>query len=39
MQALDEIRLYLSGTGGGSLELLQNDGYVTNIQIRNLQPV
>ncbi|WVZ78738.1 hypothetical protein U9M48_026398 [Paspalum notatum var. saurae] len=30
---LDEIRPYLSGTGGGSLELLQIDGYVVKIRI------
>jgi Fe-S cluster biogenesis protein NfuA len=33
MQVLDEIRPYLSGTGGGSLELLQIDGYVVKIRI------
>ncbi|KAK1612168.1 hypothetical protein QYE76_035841 [Lolium multiflorum] len=30
---LDEIRPYLSGTGGGSLELVQIDGFVVKIQI------
>jgi len=32
-QVLDEIRPYLSGTGGGGLELLQMDGYVVKIRI------
>uniref|UniRef100_A0A804PX40 NIF system FeS cluster assembly NifU C-terminal domain-containing protein n=1 Tax=Zea mays TaxID=4577 RepID=A0A804PX40_MAIZE len=32
-KVLDEIRPYLSGTGGGSLELLQIDGYVVKIRI------
>ena len=33
MQVLDEIRPYLSGTGGGSLELLHIDGYAVKIRI------
>ena len=33
MQVLDEIRPYLSGTGGGSLELLKIDGYIVKIRI------
>ncbi|GJN39252.1 hypothetical protein PR202_gb28359 [Eleusine coracana subsp. coracana] len=32
-KVLDEIRPYLSGTGGGSLELLQIDEYVVKIRI------
>ncbi|XP_039804294.1 nifU-like protein 3, chloroplastic isoform X2 [Panicum virgatum] len=32
-KVLDEIRPYLSGTGGGGLELLQIDGYVVKIRI------
>ncbi|KAG0515894.1 hypothetical protein BDA96_10G316300 [Sorghum bicolor] len=32
-KVLDEIRPYLSGTGGGSLEQLQIDGYVVKIRI------
>ncbi|XP_066377203.1 nifU-like protein 3, chloroplastic [Miscanthus floridulus] len=32
-KVLDEIRPYLSGTGGGSLELLQIDGYIVKIRI------
>ncbi|KAG2613918.1 nifU-like protein 3, chloroplastic [Panicum virgatum] len=32
-KVLDEIRPYLSGTGGGSLELVQIDGYVVKIRI------
>ncbi|KAJ1260616.1 hypothetical protein BS78_10G246000 [Paspalum vaginatum] len=32
-KVLDDIRPYLSGTGGGSLELLQIDGYVVKIRI------
>ncbi|XP_062232941.1 nifU-like protein 3, chloroplastic isoform X2 [Phragmites australis] len=35
-KVLDEIRPYLSGTGGGSLELLQIDEYVVKIRISGL---
>ncbi|KAF7103438.1 hypothetical protein CFC21_104428 [Triticum aestivum] len=32
-KVLDEIRPYLSGTGGGSLELVQIDGFIVKIEI------